>query len=107
VTSQGRLFDLFRGTHFSVLAFGEGAARAQPADPRVRVHLVSESLSTVDVHDPGGRIAASYQAGRDTVVVVRPDGYIAMRSDASHGFELETYLAGNGGQAFDQASGCR
>lgn len=41
VTGEGRLFDVLRGSHFTVLAFGAEAARAQPHDPRVRTYQLS------------------------------------------------------------------
>ncbi|MDB4989362.1 MAG: FAD-binding monooxygenase, PheA/TfdB family [Myxococcaceae bacterium] len=94
VVNGARLFDLFRGTHFTVLAFGREAARVQPREPRLRTYHVSEQHSGCDVlHDREGRIAASYQAGADSVIVVRPDGYIALRSDTPRAFALDSYLA--------------
>ncbi|MFT3923768.1 MAG: FAD-dependent monooxygenase [Myxococcales bacterium] len=86
VTNTGRLFDVFRGAHFTVLAFGADAARVQAQDARVRSVHVSDSF------DRGGKIAAAYQAVPGSVVVVRPDGYIASRSDKPRAFALDAYL---------------
>jgi hypothetical protein len=55
----------------------------------------------VDAHPHSGReatsatwlLAASYQAASNGVIVVRPDGYIAMRSDTPRAFLLDAYLA--------------
>lgn len=94
LTSAGRLFDLFRGTHFTVLAFGPEAARAQLRDPRVRTYqLGAASGGAETLRDVDGRIAKAYQAGRNSVIVVRPDGYLARRSDAPHAFMLDAHLA--------------
>jgi 2-polyprenyl-6-methoxyphenol hydroxylase-like FAD-dependent oxidoreductase len=94
VTSRGRLFDVFRGTHFTVLAFGADAARAQPRDSRVRTYQVSDTPGAPELLlDRDGRIAASYQARPDSVIVIRPDGYIASRIDGPHAFALDAYLA--------------
>jgi hypothetical protein len=88
------LFDVFRGTHFTVLAFGADAARAQPRDSRVRTYQVSDTPGAPELLlDRDGRIAASYQARPDSVVIIRPDGYIASRIDGPHAFALDAYLA--------------
>jgi hypothetical protein len=82
ITRDGRLFDLFRGVHFSVLAFGREAARIQPSDPRVRTYQVDDA-----------KVFASYGATPDSVIVVRPDGYVGMRCDEPRAFVLDAYLA--------------
>jgi 2-polyprenyl-6-methoxyphenol hydroxylase-like FAD-dependent oxidoreductase len=66
----GRLFDVFRGPHATVLGFGKACAAALSRfDTGVRSCLVG------DQDDAAFRI---YQAEPGTLMVVRPDGYLAM-----------------------------
>ena len=68
-----RLFDLFRGPHWTLLAFGEA--------PGISVHTVvrpgepTEGLAVVDVD---GHARAGYGATDGTLVLVRPDGYVGL-----------------------------
>ena len=70
---QVRLFELFRGPHATVLAFGgdvsEGAYRILPA---------GSVASGSDLVDVGGHAYAAYGGG---VVTVRPDGYVGSIAD--------------------------
>ncbi|MFF7635805.1 FAD-dependent monooxygenase [Kitasatospora sp. NPDC008050] len=60
-----RLFDLFRGTHFTLLAFGR---RPEGEFGRgVRVHRAAKS--------------EGYDVDGDALVLVRPDGYVGVVSD--------------------------
>ena len=67
---QIRLFELFRGPHSTVLAFGgeapSGGYRILPA---------GSVASGSDLVDVGGHAYAAY--GGEGIVVVRPDGYVA------------------------------
>lgn len=79
--AETRLFDLFRGPHFTLLAFGEACDRVL-SEVRNRfgslVHTVLVGESTVDgVADTHGHAAAYHPTG-DTLVLVRPDGYIGL-----------------------------
>lgn len=68
---QGRrLFDLFKGPHWTLL----GYAADQAVAPRtgVHVHRIGE-----DIVDDGGHIAAAYGLETGQWVLVRPDGYVA------------------------------
>ncbi|MFB7586887.1 FAD-dependent monooxygenase [Streptomyces sp. NPDC056169] len=76
-----RLFDLYRGPHFTALAFGARAAAALDRAARpatgvpVRRHVV---LPHTDPRTPReAALLAAYGITEDTVVLVRPDGYIA------------------------------
>jgi 2-polyprenyl-6-methoxyphenol hydroxylase-like FAD-dependent oxidoreductase len=78
VTPQGRpvrLFDLFRGPHATVIAFGT------PAPTGVaHAHTVchpSDSEITDALIDVDGHAFAAYGAAAGTVVHVRPDGHVA------------------------------
>jgi 2-polyprenyl-6-methoxyphenol hydroxylase-like FAD-dependent oxidoreductase len=66
-----RLFDLFRGPHWTVLAVGENSTAAMPSDyfgEPVHCHRVDGLLG--------------YGISGDEAVVVRPDGYIAQIATA-------------------------
>jgi 2-polyprenyl-6-methoxyphenol hydroxylase-like FAD-dependent oxidoreductase len=107
-----RLFDLFRGTHHTLLLYA--AAPAGEAGPdtfediaealhrRCGEHLRAYLLSP----DPAGPgIAAcptlvdaerhfqrAYAAGAGTAYLVRPDGYVGFRTDALRRDTLDSYL---------------
>ncbi|MFE3880310.1 FAD-dependent oxidoreductase [Kitasatospora sp. NPDC059146] len=77
-----RLFDLFRGPHFTLLAFG---AHPAPADPSARPALQGlqdfpdlPGLRVAAVRDPDGHAARAYGLRGDAVVLVRPDGYVSL-----------------------------
>lgn len=95
-TGRGlRLFDVFRGTHCTLLLVGAAAARnldpaALPADLRCCVIAdsagegpagpVGDAGSVVRDHDRTFRRA--YRAAPGTALLVRPDGYLAWRAVA-------------------------
>ena len=75
---DGRLFDAFRGPHFTLLGFGEGHAATvarvnERYGPAVRAFTVGEAG---DLADTGGHARRAY--GTDGLVLVRPDGYIGV-----------------------------
>lgn len=92
-----RLFDLLRHEDFTLIAFGEQTLpNALPREPRWlkrRAIRVVETLSQPgDVVDAAGELRAQFSALNETLVLVRPDGYIAAISD--HGpADLLQYLA--------------
>ena len=69
-----RLFDAYRGPHFTAIAYGAEAADALaklewPADgARLNRVIIDTDLT--------GRFAKIYGLSRDTVLLIRPDGYI-------------------------------
>ena len=72
---EGRLFDLFRGPHFTLLGFGDGHAETIARvnaryGPAVRAYAV-DARADVDGH-------ARRAYGTDGLVLVRPDGYIGV-----------------------------
>ena len=82
-----RLFDLYRGPHLTLLAFGASLAApahdlAAPYGPAVRTVPVlhtGESPAAAGpsaVVDEGGHAAKAYGIGADTLVLIRPDGYV-------------------------------
>jgi 2-polyprenyl-6-methoxyphenol hydroxylase-like FAD-dependent oxidoreductase len=81
-----RLFDLFRGPHWTVLAFGAAHMRTVAAlddrfGPTLRAYTVvrpGEPAGEHAVVDGDGHVRAGYDAADDTLVLVRPDGYIGL-----------------------------
>jgi len=72
-----RLFDLFRGPHATLLAFGDTAP--VPTRDGVRMHTVLPAGRTATgaaVVDADGHVAAAYDVRDGTAVLVRPDGYV-------------------------------
>ncbi|MFK4268172.1 FAD-dependent monooxygenase [Streptomyces milbemycinicus] len=85
-----RLFDAFRGPHFTLLALGDFELPPVRAD-FVRTYRIGGP--TPDLLDPDGHIRAGY--GERGLFLVRPDGYIGFAADEEAG--LGDYLAGLGG----------
>jgi 2-polyprenyl-6-methoxyphenol hydroxylase-like FAD-dependent oxidoreductase len=78
-----RLFDVYRGPHFTVLAFGKAAVEALPKLdwPTDGAELRRYTVHTGhgDDHgivDTGGLVSSIYGITGDTLVLVRPDGYV-------------------------------
>jgi 2-polyprenyl-6-methoxyphenol hydroxylase-like FAD-dependent oxidoreductase len=84
--SNVRLFDAFRGPHFTALAYGAHAADALakldwPAAGAELSRLVIATDGRGDATDgvftdPTGEFARIYGLTRDTLLLIRPDGYI-------------------------------
>ncbi|PWW02900.1 2-polyprenyl-6-methoxyphenol hydroxylase-like FAD-dependent oxidoreductase [Paenibacillus cellulosilyticus] len=85
-TGQTRLFDIYQGPHFTLLAFGHHAAQA--------LHEVAWPTSGAELHrycvtaepangaaaaciaDSSGMLSRIYGITGDTLILIRPDGYI-------------------------------
>jgi 2-polyprenyl-6-methoxyphenol hydroxylase-like FAD-dependent oxidoreductase len=95
-----RLFDLFRGPHFTLLAFG--AARENiVAQVNARYgalvrafHLIrpGEKGGSRPIVDFGEHARTAYDIDRDALVLVRPDGYIGLFADSAPVDRLTHYL---------------
>lgn len=81
-----KIFDAYRGPHFTAVAYGEGAARALneiqwPADgAALRMVAVDAHSSIADLvlTDGNGSFRDAYGVDEDTLFLVRPDGYLAL-----------------------------
>ncbi|MGF1426713.1 FAD-dependent monooxygenase [Kitasatospora sp. LaBMicrA B282] len=71
-----RLFDLFRGPHSTLLGFGKGAAAALTEASGL------PGIRAAAVHDPAGHAHRAYGVTGNAVVLVRPDGYVALTAGA-------------------------
>ncbi|RUL63255.1 3-(3-hydroxyphenyl)propionate hydroxylase [Dyella dinghuensis] len=96
-----RLFDLIRGTHLTVLAFGDGWDRVI-ADieahhgETVKSFVIGESEEG-DVrsvwHDQAQHAMRHYDIHNDTLMIIRPDGYIGMVTEEKTPQAALAYLA--------------
>jgi 2-polyprenyl-6-methoxyphenol hydroxylase-like FAD-dependent oxidoreductase len=88
-----RLFDLTRGGRFTLLNFGATpAVEAPPSDLRT-LHIVGQPAGPDDIADTEGHLASAYGAADRTLVLIRPDGYIGLISDAGDVSAVSGYLA--------------
>ncbi|MCX4985280.1 FAD-dependent monooxygenase [Streptomyces sp. NBC_00572] len=78
--TASRLFDLFRGPHFTALAFGARAAAAvdrlpwPPGGVPLRRHTVLPHTTPGTAQEAA--LLAAYGITEDAVVLIRPDGYV-------------------------------
>ncbi|MBV1850626.1 FAD-dependent oxidoreductase [Catellatospora tritici] len=86
--SPVRLFDLFRGPHFTLLGLGERGGAAP--------NCAETALVTSYLVGPGGLLDADGHAARaygtGALVLVRPDGYVGLVADAAQPQAVAGYL---------------
>ena len=87
---SARLFALFKGTHWTLLAQG---AQVQLERSGIRVHQMGEGGEFADVW---GHVREAYALEQGDAVLVRPDGYIAAIVDAATCAGLDDWLTGMG-----------
>jgi len=82
---QVRLFDLFHGTHFTLLTFGDQPAPQLPAASRgsLRAYTITRpgNMTAISDHtlvDSDGYAYRAYGINGDALILVRPDGYIGL-----------------------------
>ncbi|HEX6110124.1 MAG TPA: hypothetical protein VFZ02_11995 [Ktedonobacteraceae bacterium] len=82
---QVRLFDLFQGTHFTLLAFGDQPVTQLPAayQGNLRAYTVTcAGNATATAHDTlidiDGDAYRAYGISGNALILVRPDGYIGL-----------------------------
>jgi 2-polyprenyl-6-methoxyphenol hydroxylase-like FAD-dependent oxidoreductase len=78
-----RLFDVCRGPHFTAIAYGAGAARAlevlawPTAGARLkRLTVGATAADGLTFSDPQNTLKRAYGLDGDTLLLIRPDGYI-------------------------------
>ncbi len=97
-----RLFDVFRGPHFSLLGFGPGLEKAVEevagaCGSAVRVRLIlrpREQAGAPSLIDKDGHACSAYGVVKATQFLVRPDGYVALATEDSKSSEVIDYLNG-------------
>lgn len=96
VEGERRLFDLTRGGRFTLLDFG-GTAAVEASSHELRIlHVVEQPARPGDIADSEGHLARAYGATDRTLVLIRPDGYVALISDTGHVPAVSEYLAALG-----------
>jgi 2-polyprenyl-6-methoxyphenol hydroxylase-like FAD-dependent oxidoreductase len=88
-----RLFNLFRGTHWTLI--GYQVERLSGVKPRPGLHIHATGPRG-DVVDDGGHIRDGYGVRTGDWVLVRPDGYVGAIVSSDHISSLEAYLDGVG-----------
>lgn len=93
VDGERRLFDLLRGGRFTLLSFDRTVAmEASPAGLRT-LRVVHHPAGAEDLADTDGHLARAYGASGRTLVLIRPDGYVGLISDAGDVTAVARYLA--------------
>jgi 2-polyprenyl-6-methoxyphenol hydroxylase-like FAD-dependent oxidoreductase len=83
---QTRLFELFHGPHWTLLAFGAGHAGTVVAlhdrfGSALHAHTVVQPGEPADQHtviDSDGHARTGYHATDGTLILIRPDGYLGL-----------------------------
>jgi 2-polyprenyl-6-methoxyphenol hydroxylase-like FAD-dependent oxidoreductase len=97
VNGERRLFDLMHGGRFTLLSFA-----AVPASEVARFDLnmlrvvVERPTGPGEIADTEGHLTSAYGATDRTLVLIRPDGYVALISDAGDVSKVWAYLAAIG-----------
>ena len=96
---RGRLFELFRGTHFTLLTFVDQPTPQLPDRYKDIVHAYSitrgVNIPTPSEHtllDIDGYASHFYGIRRDAVILVRPDGYIGLTGASAEAPPIMDYL---------------
>jgi 2-polyprenyl-6-methoxyphenol hydroxylase-like FAD-dependent oxidoreductase len=96
-----RLFDLMRGPHWTLLAFGAVhthtvAALGERFAPALRAYNVlrpGQPWNNQTVVDGDGHVRAGYDAADGTLMLVRPDGYLGLVANPASVERVGAYLA--------------
>ncbi|WSA57104.1 FAD-dependent monooxygenase [Nonomuraea fuscirosea] len=96
---QVRLFDLFHGTHFTLLVFGLKPAPQVSEGRRGEVHThrilppgLPDSDSESALIDSAGEAHDLYGVDGDGLVLIRPDGYVALTGGSWDDQSVADYL---------------
>jgi hypothetical protein len=95
-----RLFETFRGVHWTLLSFGgaqddalaEFRGRWAPFIRVVRALGQSENARADDFVDVHGYARANYDMHMNSFILIRPDGYVGYFSEQESWPDLEAYL---------------
>jgi 2-polyprenyl-6-methoxyphenol hydroxylase-like FAD-dependent oxidoreductase len=85
-----RLFNLFKGTHWTLLSYG--VERLCGIKPRANLHIHAVG-SRGDIVDDGGHFRDAYGVQSGDWVLVRPDNYVGAIVSSDHIASLKAYLA--------------
>ncbi|HEX7816909.1 FAD-dependent monooxygenase [Dyella sp.] len=91
--AEHRLFDLLRGTHATVLAFGETWKETLDAIDHHGDALKTLLIAPGYHDDTQGHAASAYGIEKPTLFVIRPDGYIGLVTEQRDSDVIDTYLS--------------
>ncbi|MEV0266533.1 FAD-dependent monooxygenase [Streptomyces sp. NPDC050617] len=74
-----RLFDVFRGPHFTLLALGNTELPLLNAELASTIHTYRVGGPTPDLLDPDGHAARAY--AKHGLFLIRPDGYVGLATE--------------------------
>jgi len=111
---QTRLFDLFRGPHWTLLAFGAAHAHTVAAlndrlGSALHAYTVVQPGQPVEpadgntVIDSQGDVRAEYGAADATLMLVRPDGYLGLVAEPGTIEQFDAYWTALHGDATPEA----
>jgi len=96
---QVRLFDVFRGTHFTLFAFSDQPAPQLPniSNSFLRVYTIIRpgNMTIADEHtlvDSDNHAHRAYGITHDALILVRPDGYVGLTGGRLNQEPLINYL---------------
>ena len=84
-----RLFQLFRGPHWTLLAHDAPLEAVEPR-PGLHIHHIGPRG---DLRDTWGHVRDAYGLAPGQCALIRPDGYVGATFDADRTGKLETYVA--------------
>ncbi|HTU46795.1 MAG TPA: FAD-dependent oxidoreductase [Bryobacteraceae bacterium] len=95
--SPVRLFDFFRGPHFTLLRLFEGDGNMEQNEwrgvERLDVRASPETKSTRQIYvDAFGHFAAAYGGSKGEYILIRPDGHVGWIGSADNLSDLDQYL---------------
>ena len=93
---EHRLFDLTGGGHFTLLSFGATPVVEAPPPGLRTLHVAGQPAGPDDIADTAGYLTSAYGATDRTLVLIRPDGYVGLISDAGDAAAVADYLAAIG-----------
>jgi 2-polyprenyl-6-methoxyphenol hydroxylase-like FAD-dependent oxidoreductase len=92
-----RLFELFKGPHWTLLGYRTSRSPAVPvpvpARAGLRIHTIGDAGDGSDYVDEHGDFLDAYAPQADDWFLVRPDGYIAAIVSSAQLDELERFLS--------------
>jgi 2-polyprenyl-6-methoxyphenol hydroxylase-like FAD-dependent oxidoreductase len=87
-----RLFELFKGSHWTLLSYGHAREPRMAPRPGLRIHAIGPTGTSCDFIDDGDHVRTAYGLAPGSFVLVRPDGYIGAVVAYEEVAALETYL---------------
>ena len=93
-----RMFDLLRGTHFTLLAFGDGWGQViAELQASFGDAVKSVVIGATGLRDSEGHAAEAYDLDADTLLIVRPDGYVGLATNEKSVAAVRAYMSGFAG----------